>query len=91
MHKPLEVEKEAHSTTAKLPKLIITQFKGTPADWVRFKDTFVAQVQNKSISAEEKFGYLLEMVNLNVRAKMADLKPGEIGYLVRLGKTEIRV
>ena len=31
-HKRLELEKEARSTTAKLPKLIITPFKGTPTD-----------------------------------------------------------
>jgi len=35
-HKRLELEKNARSTTAKLPKLRITPFKGTPTDWVRF-------------------------------------------------------
>ena len=85
------MEKDARSTTAKLPKLIITPFRGKPADWVRFKNMFLTQVQNKSISEEEKFSYLLEMVNPNVRAKIANLKPSEIGYLDRLGKTEIRV
>ena len=39
-------------------------------------------MHNKSISAEEKFGYLLEMVNPNVRAKIANPKPGEIGYKI---------
>ena len=43
---------------------------------------FVTQVQNKSISAEEKFGFLLDMVNPNVQAKIANLKPGEIGYKI---------
>ena len=85
------MEKEARSTTAKLPKMIIRPFKGTPTDWVRFENMLVTQVQNKSISEEEKFGYLLEMVNPNVRAKIATLKPGKIGYLDRLGKTEIQV
>ena len=72
-HKRLELEKEAHSTTAKLPKLIITPFKGTPTDWVRFENMFITQVHNKSISAEEKFGYLLEMVNPKRASK--DSKP----------------
>ena len=81
-HKRLELEKEARSTSAKLPKLIITPFKGTPTDWVGFENMFITQVHNKSISAEEKFGYLLEMVNPNVRAKIANLKPGEIGYKI---------
>ena len=35
MHKRLGLEKEARSTTAKLPELVITPFKGTPTDWVR--------------------------------------------------------
>ena len=41
---------------------------------------FITQVHNKSISAAQKFGYLLEMVNPNVRPKIANLKPDEIGY-----------
>ena len=81
-NKRLELEKEACSTTATLPKLIITLFKGTPTNWVRFENMFITQVHNKSISTEEKFGYLLEMVNPNVRAKIANLKRGEIGYKI---------
>ena len=72
-HKRLELEKEARSTSAKLPKLIITPFKGTPTDWVRFENMFITQVHNKSISAEEKFGYLLEMVRSKRTSK--DSKP----------------
>ena len=79
-HKRLELEKEAHSTTAELPKLIIILSKGMPTDWVRFEDMFVTQVQNKSISAEQKFGYLLEMVNPNVWAKIANPKPLKSEY-----------
>ena len=81
-HKRLELEKIARSTTAKLPKLRITPFKGTPTDWVRFSNMFVTQVHAKSISAEEKFGYLLEMVSPKVRESIANLKPGEMGYKV---------
>ena len=62
--------------------MIITPFKGTPTDWVRFENMFITQVHNKSISAEKKFGYLLQMVNSNVRAKIANLKPGETGYKI---------
>ena len=81
-HKRLELVKETRSTTEKLPKLIITPLKGTPIDWVRFENMFITEVHNKSISAKEKFGYLLEMVNPNVRAKIANLKPDEIGYKI---------
>ena len=76
------MEKDTRSNTAKLPKLKITPFKGRPTDWVRFENMFVTQVHNRSISAEEKFGYLLEMVSANVRARIANLKPGEVGYKV---------
>ena len=58
--------------------MIITPFKGTPSDWVRFEKMFITQVHNKSISVAQKFGYLLEMVNPKVRAKIANLKPDEI-------------
>ena len=43
---------------------------------------YVTQVDNRSISPEEKFGYLLEMVSANFRARFANLKPGEEGYKV---------
>lgn len=54
------MENKSKSTQAKLPKLRISQFNGTPADWIRFKNMFTTQVRDKPISDEEKFGYLLE-------------------------------
>ena len=80
--KKLEMEKSARSTTAKLPKLKITPFDGMSTDWVRFENMFLTQVHGKPISAEEKFVYLLEMVSHKVREKIANLKPGEVGYKV---------
>ena len=59
--KKLEMEKAARTTPAKLPKLKISPFNGTAADWVGLENMFVTQVDTKSISDEEKFGYLLEM------------------------------
>ena len=50
-HRRLELEKDTRSNTAKLPKLKITPFKGTPTDWVRFENMFVTQLHNRSISA----------------------------------------
>ena len=81
-HRRLELQKNARSTTAKLPKLRITPFKCTPADWVRFSNMFVTEVHAKLISAEEKFEYLLEMVSPKVRESIANLKSGEMGYKV---------
>ena len=78
--KKLELENNVRATTAKLPKLRITPFKGTPTDWVRFENMFVTQVHNKPISDEEKFGCLLEMVSPKVREGISNLKPSTVGY-----------
>ena len=78
--KKLEMEKTAVSSTTKLPKLKITPFKGTAGDWIRFENMFLTQVDAKSISDEEKFGYLLESVSPKVRDRIANLKPGTVGY-----------
>ena len=59
--KKLELETKAKSTQAKLSKLKISPFNGTPTDWIRFDNMFTTQEHNKPISDEEKFGYLLEM------------------------------
>ena len=61
------MEKAARTAPAKLPKLKISPFNGTVTDWFRFENMFVTQVDAKPISDEEKFGYLLEMVNGKVR------------------------
>ena len=44
--------------------------KGMPTDWVRFENMSVTQVHSKPISAEERLGYLLEMVTPAVRGKI---------------------
>ena len=67
VEKKLEMEKTAVSSSTKLPKLKITPFKGTAGGWVRFKNMFLAHVDAKSISDEEKFGYLPESVGPKVR------------------------
>ena len=76
----VEIEREAKSTSAKLPKLKITPFKGTVVDWVRFENIFLTQIDKQPISDEEKFGYLLELVNPKVRDRLANLKPSTEGY-----------
>ena len=40
----------------------------------------MSEVDAKSISDEEKFGYLLESVSPKVRDRIANLKPGTVGY-----------
>ena len=64
----MELEREAKSTNPKLPKLKITPFKGTVVDWIRLENIFLTQIDKRPNSDEEKFGYLLELVNPKVRA-----------------------
>ena len=78
----IAIEKTARSSAAKLPKLKITPFNGTPTDWVRFENMFLTLVHEKASTAEEKYGFLLEMVSPKVREKIANLKPGEVGYKI---------
>ena len=72
--KKLEMEKAAVSNTTKLPKLKITPFKGAAGDSIRFENMFMTQADAKSISDEEKFGYLLQSVSPKVRDRIANLK-----------------
>ena len=78
--KKIEMEKAAKATRAKLPELKITPFNGTPVDWIRFQNMFTSQIHNKPLSDEEKYGYLLELVAPKVRSRLANLKPGVLGY-----------
>ena len=78
--KKFQMEKEAKASKSKLPELKISPFKGTSADWIRFENMFVSQVDSKSISDAEKFGYLLELVNPKVKDRLSNLKPGPEGY-----------
>ena len=80
MERKIEMEKSAKSSLAKLPQLKITAFKGTAADWVRFENMFLTQVDKRPISDEEKFGYLLESVVPKVRDRISNLKPSTLGY-----------
>ena len=78
--KKIEMEKAAKAALAKLPELKITPFNGTPVDWVRFQNMFTSQIHEKPLSDEEKYGYLLELVTLKMRSRLANLKPGALGY-----------
>ncbi len=78
--KRIEMETQAKASLAKLPRLKITPFKGTAADWVRFENMFLTQVDCRPISEEEKFGYLLESVVPKVRDRISNLKPSSVGY-----------
>ena len=78
--KKIKLERSAKARLAKLPQLKITPFKGTAADWGRFENMFLTQINSRPISDEEKFGYFLESVGPKVRERIANLKPGTVGY-----------
>ena len=48
--KKIELERTAKASLAKLPQLKITPFKGTAADWVRFENMFLTQINSRPIS-----------------------------------------
>ena len=54
--KKIELERTAKTNLAKLPQLRIPSFKGTAADWVRYENMFLTQINSRPISDEEKFG-----------------------------------
>ena len=74
VEKRIEMENKAKASSAKLPKLKIIPFKGTAADWVRFENMFITQVDSSPISDEEKFGCLLESVIPKARDRIVNLK-----------------
>ena len=80
--KRIETETQAKASLAKLPCLKITPFEGTAADWVRFENMFLTQVDSRPISEDEKFGYLLESVVPKVRDRISNLKPSSVGYKI---------
>ena len=84
--KKIELERTAKASLAKLPQLKTTPFKGTAADWVRFENMFLTQVNSRPISDEEKFGYLLESVGPKVRDRIVNLKPGTVRYKTALDR-----
>ena len=66
---------------AKMPKLVISKFEGTPQDWVRFSGQFSSQIDSTSEPATTKFSYLKELVDVKVRKLIDGLPFTEEGYL----------
>ena len=75
----IEMERNAKTSRAKLPELKISPFNGSSGDWIRFENMFTSQIHNKPIS-DEKYGYLLELVDKKLRDRLSNLKPGKLGY-----------
>jgi len=73
-------EKKDQNINAKLPKLVITHFKGTPADWLRFSGQFSAEIDAADISKITKFTYLKELLEPHVRSSIDGLPFTTEGY-----------
>ena len=65
---------------AKMPKLVISKFNGTPQDWVRFWGQFSLQIDT-SHEPITKFSYLKELVDVKVRKLIDGLPFTDEGYL----------
>ena len=48
--KDLEMERKARGTMANLSKLIVSPFKGTRKDWIRFYNQFMTQIDSQPVN-----------------------------------------
>ena len=86
MQHELKIEKarkegeKTRNTNAKLPKLVITPFNGTPLDWLRFWNQFEAEIDQADVAPITKYSYLKELVNPKVRVSIDGLPFSTEGY-----------
>ena len=75
--KKQENEAKAHT---KLPKLVITKFKGVATDWLRFWSQFETEVDRAEVAQVTKFSYLKELLEPKVRTTIDGLPFTTEGY-----------
>ena len=68
------------SSSAKLPKLVITHFNGSYRDWLQFWGQFYASIDSTDISDVMKFSYLKELVEPKIRTCIDGLPFTTEGY-----------
>ena len=73
-------EKKEQDINAKLPKLVITKFKGTPADWLQFWGQIAAEEDTTNVLQITKFSYLKELLEPQVRLSIDGLPFTTEGY-----------
>ena len=83
----LELQTKSQSPTrhndkpkVRLPKLVITQFNGTPVDWQRFWNQFKVEIDETDIPQVSKFSYLKELIIPKVRQAVDGLPFSSEGY-----------
>ena len=65
---------------AKLPKLVISKFNGSPMDWPRFWGQFSENIDQSAIAPVTKFSYLRELLEPKVRQTVEALPFHAEGY-----------
>lgn len=65
---------------AKLPKLVITKFNGTYADWLRFWGQYSETIDKTNVPPVTKFMYLRELLDATVRKTVETLPHSAEGY-----------
>ena len=74
-------EQNAKKTvTAKLPKLSITKFDGTFANWLPFWNKFEAEIDKTELAPVTKFAYLKELLEPKARTDIDGLPLTREGY-----------
>ena len=79
----LEARENSNETTtkaAKMPKLVISKFNGTPQDWLRFWGQFEAEIENSNAHPVTKFSYLKEYLTPKIRGSIDGLPFTSEGY-----------
>jgi len=71
---------ETPVSQAKLPKLVITKFNGTYADWPRFWGQYSESIGKSSVPPVSKFTYLRELLDARVRKTVEALPQTAEGY-----------
>ena len=65
---------------AKLPKLVITKFRGDLTDWPRFWSQFETEIDKAEIAGVTKYSYLKELVEPKIRTEIDGLPFSSEGY-----------
>ena len=65
---------------AKLPKLVITKFNGTFADWPRFWGQYSETIDKSNVPPVTKFAYLRDLLDAKVRKSVEALPHSAEGY-----------
>ena len=76
----LKLAKEKQTSAAKLPRVEIADFNGSPLDWLRFWGLFVKNVDERNIPSSDKMSYLVGYLVPKVRECIVGLDYDKQGY-----------